>query len=74
MLSDLFSSHRTSPGIRLKVDIEDVSFNMETAIPCGLIINELVSNSLKYAFPMVRAKLYVSLIHYTGDKFLLNCH
>ncbi|MCG6551951.1 MAG: PAS domain S-box protein [Candidatus Magnetominusculus sp. LBB02] len=31
------------------IDISDISLNIETAIPCGLIINELVSNSLKYA-------------------------
>ena len=71
MLTDLFSSHRTSPGIRLNVDIEDVSFNMETAIPCGLIINELVSNSLKYAFPDGEGEINVSLIHYHGNKFCL---
>ena len=71
MLTDLFSSHRTSPGIRLKVDIEDVSFNMETAIPCGLIINELVSNSLKYAFPDGEGEITVSLMHYHDNKFCL---
>jgi two-component sensor histidine kinase len=31
--------------------MEPVSFNIDTAIPCALIINELVSNALKYAFP-----------------------
>jgi PAS domain S-box-containing protein len=36
--------------IRWEVDVEDVKLNLETAIPCGLIINELVSNSLKHAF------------------------
>jgi PAS domain S-box-containing protein len=71
MLTDLFSSHRTSPGIRLKVDIEDVSFNMETAIPLGLIINELVSNSLKYAFPDGEGEIQVTLMHYDGNKYLL---
>jgi PAS domain S-box-containing protein len=71
MLTDLFSSHRTSPSIRLNMDIEDVSFNMETAIPCGLIINELVSNSLKYAFPNGKGEITVSLMHYNENKFSL---
>jgi two-component system response regulator len=71
LLNDLFSSHRASPLIRLRADIEDVSFNMETAIPCGLIINELVSNSLKYAFPHGEGEIYVSLMHYEGNKYLL---
>ncbi|MFQ5769951.1 MAG: sensor histidine kinase [bacterium] len=31
--------------------MEDVLLIIDTAIPCGLIINKLVSNALKYAFP-----------------------
>ena len=72
LLNDLFSSHRAPSGIRLRVDIEDLSFNMETAIPCGLIINELVSNSLKYAFPNGEGEIYVNLVTYDEDKFLLS--
>jgi Amt family ammonium transporter len=52
LINDLFISYRVSTGkITMKMNIEAVSFGIDTAIPCGLIINELVSNSLKYAFP-----------------------
>jgi two-component sensor histidine kinase/CBS domain-containing protein len=37
--------------IRLRITSGDVWLNIDTAIPCGLIINELVSNSIKHAFP-----------------------
>jgi PAS domain S-box-containing protein len=37
--------------ISLIVDAEEVSLGVDEAIPCGLIVNELVSNSLKHAFP-----------------------
>ncbi|MDI6644376.1 MAG: histidine kinase dimerization/phosphoacceptor domain -containing protein [Methanobacteriaceae archaeon] len=37
--------------INIKKNIENVSMGIETAIPCGLIINEIVSNALKHAFP-----------------------
>ena len=38
-------------NIRLRLNIAPVSLGIDTAITCGLLINELVSNSLKYAFP-----------------------
>jgi PAS domain S-box-containing protein len=38
-------------GIRFNLDIHDIEVDIDTAIPLGLIINELISNSLKYAFP-----------------------
>ena len=37
--------------IALKTEIEDVSLSVDLSVPLGLIINELVSNCLKYAFP-----------------------
>ena len=41
------SSHR----IALRLEIEPYSLDIETALPCGLLLTELMSNSLKYAFP-----------------------
>ncbi len=50
---NLFQTYRLDhPGVDLKTDLqEDVFLNVDTAIPLGIIINELVSNSLKHAFP-----------------------
>lgn len=48
----LFRSYEVHAGaVALNVEAEDVLLGVDTAIPCGLIINELVSNSLKHAFP-----------------------
>jgi PAS domain S-box-containing protein len=49
---NLFESYQTDPGrVSLKVDCGDISMEIDRAIPCGLIVNELVSNALKHAFP-----------------------
>jgi len=37
--------------VRLNVNCSDVYLSIEKAVPCGLIINELISNALKHAFP-----------------------
>ena len=52
LVSNLFDSYSLIPGrVQEKIKVENVSLGIETAIPLGLIINELVSNSLKHAFP-----------------------
>lgn len=51
MTSYLFSLYRIGQAIGLNIDIKGILLDVSTAIPCGLIINELISNSLKYAFP-----------------------
>ncbi|NOZ62181.1 MAG: PAS domain-containing protein [Calditrichaeota bacterium] len=53
----LYQVHHVDPGkVDFLLDLDDVSLSMEKAIPCGLIVNELISNSLKYAFPQSMKK------------------
>lgn len=72
LVSAIFFSYAVKGSqITSILDIDDIKFNMETAVPCGLIISEIVSNSLKYAFPDgINGKLKVSMKKY-GDKFEL---
>jgi two-component sensor histidine kinase/DNA-binding NarL/FixJ family response regulator len=60
---DLFDSFGIQAGrVCLRFALEPVSLAMDLMIPCGLILNELVTNSLKYAFPGERAgEILVSL-------------
>jgi PAS domain S-box-containing protein len=52
LTNHLFSSYGINKeAIKLNTNIKDVFLDINTAIPCGLIINELVSNSMKYGFP-----------------------
>ncbi|NEO74971.1 histidine kinase dimerization/phosphoacceptor domain -containing protein [Moorena sp. SIO4G3] len=57
----------TSDRIQLHTTIEPIPLSIDQAIPCGLIINELVSNSLKYGFPNGRSgEIHIEL-HRSGD-------
>jgi two-component sensor histidine kinase len=52
LAKDIFSSHG-SPGVsvRLKNELDPVIMDADLAVPCGLILNELISNALKHGFP-----------------------
>lgn len=52
LVSHLFRTFMVKPGaIRVNLAAQDVALDIEQAIPCCLIINELLTNALKYAFP-----------------------
>jgi PAS domain S-box-containing protein len=52
LIQYLFRSYEErSAGVALQMEVRDIALDIDTALPCSLIINELVSNSLKYAFP-----------------------
>ncbi|MBW4660174.1 MAG: MEKHLA domain-containing protein [Drouetiella hepatica Uher 2000/2452] len=61
LTAHLFDSYNThSSQIKLITQIDDIPLDIDTAIPCGLIINELVSNALKYAFPKAQGEIHVT--------------
>jgi two-component sensor histidine kinase len=60
--------------INFKIDVEDIKLNIDTAIPCGLIINELVTNSIKHAFKSGSDRagiITISLISAGKDVYVL---
>jgi PAS domain S-box-containing protein len=63
LVSNLFHSYNVKNSrIKTILEIDKVNLNMETAIPCGLIISETVSNCLKYAFPNdMSGEIFISL-------------
>ena len=65
-------SYYSTINITVDIDVEkDIVLNMDTAVPCGLIINELVTNSIKFAFPGVKTgKIYIKL-HYKDGSLIL---
>lgn len=72
LTANLLSSYtRSDRQVDLQLDLEHHWLDVDTAIPCGLIINELVSNSFKYAFEgRTGGQVYVKLTR-EGDQFLL---
>jgi PAS domain S-box len=73
LVSDIFYTYGVKKDtIRSILNVEDIEMNMETAIPLGLIINELVTNSLKFAFPeMDEGAVTVEMKTSNGDHTLI---
>jgi two-component system, sensor histidine kinase PdtaS len=58
--------------IKLNLSIDQVYLDVDTAIPCGLIINELVTNALHHAFPDSQpGEISISFKHDQGDYVLM---
>ncbi|MBD2596433.1 PAS domain S-box protein [Nostoc spongiaeforme FACHB-130] len=74
LVASLFSSYEINAGaISLRFNVEhQVLLGLDLAIPCGLIVHELVSNSLKYGFPNGRnGEIYVGIREDLDQQFTI---
>lgn len=68
IITEAFNNDR----IEVEIDIRECDLNIEMALPLGLIVNELLTNSFKYAFPGNRkGTIHVSLLPGENDRWAL---
>ncbi len=71
LVQDILRSYSgVSSRITANVDVEDVYLNIDTALPMGLLVNELISNSIKHAFPEGKGDIDVKL-ELNGNEYIL---
>jgi two-component sensor histidine kinase/CheY-like chemotaxis protein len=58
-------------SVRVNLDVDDLSLSLDSAVPCGLILNELMSNCLKHAFPVGHSGTVHVRFHAAGDQLCL---
>jgi two-component sensor histidine kinase len=69
LCDNLFYSYNIHPGtIRLVKEIEPLLLDVEIVVPLGLILNELITNCLKYAFPNKQTGVIRIIVKKEGDK------
>ncbi|BAM69988.1 sensory transduction histidine kinase [Methanothermobacter sp. CaT2] len=61
LASEIFRSYSADSRILLKLEIDELKVDVETAVPLGLIVNELLTNAVKHAFPDGEGMVTVSL-------------
>lgn len=72
LVANVQSSYVIDPQhLRISVDAEPVLLSITKAIPCGLIVNELITNSLKHAFPHGAGGEITVVLKIVGDRRIL---
>jgi PAS domain S-box-containing protein len=74
LAGSLFYSYQESqPNLQIAVETEPLHLNLETAVPCGLLINEFVTNCLRHAFKDDRpSRITIRLVRASGEQLQLS--
>jgi two-component sensor histidine kinase len=64
LCTELFGAYGAAPNlVTLRLDLDPVTLDLNEATPCGLILNEIITNSLKHAFPNFRSGTVLVSLH-----------
>ena len=74
LVEDLSKMYGKDKSTNLIIDVPHISFDVDTAIPLGLMINELVTNALKYGLTNKKPRLEVSISTTSTELYLLHVH
>jgi two-component system, sensor histidine kinase PdtaS len=72
LCENILDSYNETDRIKVDIDMKEVELDVDTAVPVGLIVNELLTNSLKYAFPDgKKGTIYLGLENIEGNQYQL---
>lgn len=71
LVKDLYATYKKDKNIQIHIDIVPFNMNIELALPCGLIINECLTNSFKHAFLEKDGNIFVSF-YKEKDSYILS--
>lgn len=72
LIYNIYNTYDNINHIKYKIKMETIEFDIETAIPLGLILNELINNSFKYGFPFERpGEVEISLKSINEKSYIL---